>query len=180
MKNTWRILAAVAALSLAACPSDENGGGNGTGSGSCTGTISGALTGSVRTCTVMAEKLATNGELLYTITIEPATSGDVETIDDIIVSFMGDPKTGTFSGSAFRQFTGSIFGKDGNKQFDVQLGFNDNRGSATLVIDSVPTGEPAGNNTVYKGFNGRAQIQYTATPGTDSTGTVDLSLTFKR
>jgi outer membrane lipoprotein SlyB len=178
MKNTWRILAAVTALSLAACPGDDGGdGGNGTGS--CTGAFSGALTGTVRSCSVEAEKLATNGQTIYTITVEPATGGAIESVDDIKLTFTSDPKTGTFSGAAIKEATGSVFGTGGDKQFDVQLGFSDDRGAVTLVIDSVPAGEAAGNDTIYQGFGGRAQIQYAATPGTASSGTVDLSLTFK-
>jgi hypothetical protein len=183
MKNTWRILAAVTALSLAACPGDDDEDGDTGTSGSCTGTFSGAVTGTVRSCTVTAAKLATNGELIYTITVEPAAgSGTVKNVDDIILSLSGEPTKGTFSGTTIREATGSVYSTDQEKQYDLQLGFGEasTLGSATLVIDAVPTGQDEGADTYYEGFGGRAQIRYEASPTYSHTGTVDLSLTFKR
>ena len=56
MKKTWRILGAVAALTLGACTGGGDGGegGNGGSTGSCTGTFSGAVTANVGTCSVSA------------------------------------------------------------------------------------------------------------------------------
>ena len=182
MKNTWRILAAVAALSLAACTDDDEDGGGGTGGGSCTGTFTGAVTGSVGSCTVTATKLDTNGELLYTIRVEPAVgSGTVKSVDDIIItlSSKNDPAKGSFTGTAIREATGSVYSTDQDKQYDLQLGFGADLGSASLTIDSVPTGKDEGADTLYEGFGGRAQIKYDASPIQDYTGSVELALTFK-
>ncbi len=180
MKNTWRILAAVAALSLAACDDDNNGGDTGTGGGSCTGTFSGAVTGTVRSCTVTAAKLSTNGQLLYTLTVEPATgSGTLKSADDIIITLMGNPTKGTFSGTSIIEATGSVYSTDQDKQYDLSLGFGADLGAASLTIDTVPTGRDEGADTYYAGFGGRAQIKFDASPVYDHTGSVDLSLTFK-
>jgi hypothetical protein len=179
MKNTWRILGAVAALTLGACTDDNGGGGGGSG-GSCTGNFSGAVTATVRTCTVTAAKLA-NGQLLYTIEIEPATGGTLSSVDNVIISVLGDAKAATYSGADVKQATGTVISTDGEKEYKLQLGYaGEALGSATLTINAVPAGQPVGNTTQYAGFGGTAQVKYTAATGVGHTGDVNLSLTFKR
>jgi hypothetical protein len=180
MKNTWRILAAVAALSLAACDDNNEDGDTGSGSGSCTGTFSGAVTGTVRSCTVTAAKLDTNGQLLYTLTVVPAAgSGSIKSADDIIITLMGNPTKGSFSGTSIIEATGSVYSTDQDKQYDLSLGFGADLGAVSLTIESVPTGRDEGAETYYAGFGGKALVKFDASPSYDYTGSVDLSLTFK-
>jgi len=183
MKKTWWILGAVVALSTVAC--DDSGDGDGTGDGNgtstvCTGTYSGAVTGRVKFCSLEATKLA-NGQLQYVLQIDPEEgSGTVASSDSITFFVSGDPKTGTYSGTALQKAIGSVYSTDDNKQYSLQLGIGETLGSATLTIDSVPSGQDLGNgNTLYQWFGGKAQIQYQASATQNYTGTVDLTLNFK-
>jgi hypothetical protein len=183
MKNTWRILGAVVALALAACTEENggDGGGGGTTTGTCTGTFSGAITGTVRSCTVEATKFANNNEIDFTIEITPATgSGTLKSVDNLIITLTGDVKTGTFTGATLKNATGSVFSTDADKQYDVQLGFGGDIGTASLTLDAVPAPTNTGGNLNYQGFSGSTQVKFDAPPTADYTGSVNLSLTFKR
>jgi hypothetical protein len=68
-----------------------------------------------------------------------------------------------------------------NKQYEIDLVTGAQRnGSVTLNITSVPLGNPVGDRATYEGFEGTAELKFTA----DSTGTgvgdVLVSLTFER
>jgi hypothetical protein len=178
MKNTWRILGAVVALSLAACEENNDGGGGTTPGATCTGSFSGALTGNVRTCTVKAAKLA-NGQLQYTIEVEPASGATVSSVSDVLIAVLGDAKTGTYSGTDVKEATSTVISTDGDKQYELQLGVGgETLGAATLTLTAVPSA--AVGPTQVEGFSGSAQIRYSAAADSGNTGTVDLSLTFKR
>ncbi|HEX5748586.1 MAG TPA: hypothetical protein VFZ09_20265 [Archangium sp.] len=178
MREMWRNLGAVLALSLAACGDPNDGGGN--GNTVCTGTYSGALTGRVSFCSLEATRLA-SGQLQYNLQIDPAPgSGTVQSNDNILITLTGEPKTGTLTGTAISQALGSVYSSN-DRQYTLQQGLGgESLGLVSLTIDSVPGGQSAGNgNTLYQWFGGKAQIRYAAPAGAGYTGTVDLSLDFK-
>lgn len=175
MRKTWRILGAVLALSLGACPGD--GDGDGDGNTACTGTYSGAITGRVSFCSLEATKLP-NGQLQYFLQIDPEQgSGNVSSSDGVLITLTGDPKTGTLTGSSVTQILGSVTAID-DKEYSVQKGTAETLGTLSLTINSVPSGQAAGTGTLYQWFGGNAQIQYAAAAGAGYTGTVNLSLEF--
>jgi hypothetical protein len=174
MKETWRSLAVLVALSLAACGDGEND------TTVCTGTYSGAVTGRVQFCSLEATRLA-NGQLQYSLQIEPQPgSGTVDSSDNVLLILSGEPRTGTYTGSAISQALGSVYSTD-DKQYSLQQGVGgESLGSVTLTVESVPDGQNLGNgNTLYQWFGGKAQIRYAAPASAGYTGTVDLTLDFK-
>lgn len=176
MKTMWKLVGSLAVLSLAAC----GGGGSSNETTVCTGTISGAVTGTVKFCSLEASKLNT-GDLVYTLSIEPASGGTIDSNGGSLVFYTsGDPKTGTLSGTAISQATGSLNSTSGN-QYVVQQGLGGtNLGSVSLTIDSVPTKQDAGNgNALYQWFGGKATLQYAPPEGSSYTGTVNVTLDFK-
>ena len=182
MKNTWRILGAVAALTLGPCTGGGDGGGDGNGGGgtgaTCTGTFSGAVTGNVGTCSMTAVKIPSTGQLQFTIEFKPATGTGLST-DEVstIITVLGDAKTATYSGADIKEGLGTLYTTD-NKAYELEiLGGTQRYGSATLTIDSVPAGTPVGERTNYAGFGGNAQIKFSTT---NATGDINLALTFKR
>jgi hypothetical protein len=178
MKNTWRILGAVAALTLGACTGGGDGGenGNGGGTGSCTGTFSGAVTANVGTCSVSAVKIPSTGQLQFTIKLTPATGTSITRASNVILTVLGDAKTATYSGADFKEGLGTIETASTDYELQIITG-SQTLGSATLTIDSVPAGTPVGDRTNYESFGGNAQIKFVPTSGT---GEVNLALTFKR
>jgi hypothetical protein len=181
MKNTWRILGAVAALTLGACTGGGDGGegGNGAGTGSCMGTFSGAVTGNVGSCSITAVKIPSTGQLQFTIKFKPASGLPIPSDKDIstIVTVLGDAKAATYSGADIKEGLGTIYTTD-NKAYELQITSAGTRyGSATLTIDSVPTGTPVGERTNYAGFGGNAQLKFSTT---NATGDINLALTFTR